>query len=271
MKNRTLTVTLAMERDELFATLAPIENLPAWAPGFCSALRREGRLWRGTSPLGELYFAITADARTGVIDLFFGAQPDEMMLVPLRVVRQPHGAAVTCTLFQPADWPDELFELQHETFAGALRELARRGAGEVHATAGGGAPFYPSLVTGKFSETWDFYTTHLGFRTLCESDFYVQLMHPGGAQIGLLRHELNVPAPELVCGTDGRGFWLNLDVADADAALARLAAAGVEIAAEIADKPWGDRQFVVRDPNGVLIAISHRIAPSGRETRPLAN
>lgn len=270
MKNRTITITVAAGSDELFAWLAKIENLPVWAPGFCTDLRNERGMWRAVTPIGELHLALVAEPRTGVVDLFFGAQPDEMTLVPMRVVRQPHGAAVICTLFQPADWADELFELHHETFVGALRGLAQRFHGAVHGERGGGEPFYPSLVTAKFAETWDFYTTHLGFRTMMECGCYVQLAHPGGAQLGVLQHEQNVPAPELVSATDGRGFWLSLDVADADAEYARLATAGVEIVTEIADKGWGDRQFVVRDPNGVLIAISHRIAPGARETRPLA-
>lgn len=270
MKTRSLTVTLTVDCEALFARLAKIENLPAWAPGFCAALREEGGLWRAATPFGELFVALAADARTGVIDLFYGVQRDEMTLVPLRVVRQPHGAAVMCTLFQPAGWADEVFELWHETFATALRGLAHGGRGEMHGARAGAETFFPSLVTSRLAETWDFYTTHLGFRTVVECGFYVQLAHPGGAQIGLLEHEQNLPVSELVSGTDGRGFWLNLDVPDADAEYARLAAAGVDVAMAIEDKPWGDRQFVVRDPNGVLIAISHRQATGGRETRPLA-
>lgn len=270
MHNRTLSITVAADREEVFAWISRLETLPVWAPGFCLALRQEGKLWRATTPLGDLHVALTADARTGVVDLFFGVQPDEMTLMPMRVVSQPHGAAVICTLFQPADWPDELFGLLYETLLGALRGLARRLTGQVHGASAAAGAFHPSIVTAKFDETWDFYTTYLGFRTACEAGCYVQLVHPSGPQIGVLQHELNLEVAEWVSATDGRGFWLNLEVVDADAEYARLQAAGVEIAHEIADQPWGDRQFVVRDPNGVLIAIAHRIAPGARETRPLA-
>lgn len=118
-----------------------------------------------------------------------------------------------------------------------------------------GRAFYPGIVTARFYETWDFYTTHLGFRTVLESDFYVQLVHPSGAQLGILRQELDGSPSELVSATDGRGFWLGIDVADADAECARLRAAGVEIVSPPEDKPWGERHCVVRDPNGVLILI----------------
>ena len=272
MKNRTITVTFSADRDAVFAYLRTLENLPHWAPGLCDGLRNDGDLFRGQMFGADTYFAVAADERTGVVDLLFGTHADEMILLPLRVVRQSHGCAVIATVFQPTDWADELFELLYEALLMSLRGLRPRFQGrrvEAPATMGG-TPFYPGLVTARFYETWDFYTTYLGFRTVAECDFYVQLAHPGGAQISFLRHELDGPSPELVSATDGRGFWLNLDVADADAEYARLAAAGVTLATPVEDKPWGDRQFIVRDPNGVLISIAHRLEVHGRESRPLA-
>lgn len=269
MKNRTITVTLAADRDAVFAYLADLENLPRWAPAFCRELWRDDKLWRAQTPAGEDYIALVAHEQTGVIDLLVGQRPDEMTLFPLRVVRQPHHTVVVCTAFQAADWADEVFESYCTALVTGLRGLiARYDAGEL---AGGtlcGEPFYPSLVTGKFYETWDFYTTYLGFRTVHESDHYVHLVHQCGAQLGVLREELDGLQPELVSGTNGRGFWLNLDVPDADAEFERLRKAGAEIVEPIADKPWGDRQFILRDPNGVLVAISHRLGASSQTAMP---
>jgi catechol 2,3-dioxygenase-like lactoylglutathione lyase family enzyme len=117
--------------------------------------------------------------------------------------------------------------------------------------------FYPGLVTARFYESWDFYTTHLGFRTVQENDTYVHLQHPTGCQLALLQHETASDVPELVSATDGRGFWLGLKVEDADEMHARLVAAGVPIVTAPENKPWGERHFVVRDPNGVLIYVAH--------------
>ena len=271
MKNRTITVTLSADRDAVFAFLANIENLEAWAAGFCSGLKCVDSQWRAVTPIGEAFFSVAAHEPTGVVDIFVGSQLDEMTLLPLRVISQTHGSAVTCTFFQPVGWGDELYELHYDLLLAALRGLVQRFAGgAVQAPTSGGQPFYPGVVTAKFFETWDFYTAQLGFRTVCECDFYVQLAHPGGAQIAVLRHELDGPTPELVSATDGRGFWLNLDVADADAEHARLVVAGVDVVAPPTDKPWGDRQFVIRDPNGVLISIAHRSEVRGSESRPLA-
>ena len=271
MKNRTITVTVSADRDDVFRFLAALSNLPLWAAESFQRLTYEGGCAKATTPTGEVHVALLADERTGVIDLLTGTQSDEMMVCPLRVIRRPHGAAVSCTLFQAADEPDEFYERLYAALLADFRNLITRfGEGGVYAPTHERAAFYPGIVTARFFETWDFYTTHLGFRTVCESDVYVQLAHPTGAQIAVLRHEINGPVAELVSATDGRGVWLNLDVPDADAEHRRLLTAGVEIARTVENTPWGDRQFIVRDPNGVLIAIAHGSEVRGTESRPLA-
>ncbi|GAB1487615.1 VOC family protein [Opitutaceae bacterium] len=123
--------------------------------------------------------------------------------------------------------------------------------------------FYPGIVTGRFYDTWDFYTTHLGFRTLAEHDTYVHLIHPDGPQLGVLREETDGQESELICATRGTGFWINLEVDDADEAYHRLKSAGVSVGSPPENKPWGERQFVVRDPNGVLIYLVQHLPLHG--------
>lgn len=119
--------------------------------------------------------------------------------------------------------------------------------------------FYFGLVTAKFFETWDFYTERLGFRTLDEDDHRVLLEHPSGARLGVLRHETDEQHAELVGATDGRGIWLNLDVADVDAMYANLREADVAVAQPLAAGPGETRFFAVHDPNGVLIRIARAL------------
>lgn len=118
--------------------------------------------------------------------------------------------------------------------------------------------FFPGIVSARFYDTWDFYTSNLGFRTITECNNYVQLQHPTGAQIAVLRHETDGHPAELITGTEGRGFWLNIEVSNVEAEFSRLADAGVSIVSPPETQPWGDRHFVVRDPNGVLIYVAQR-------------
>src|ERR671933_1984379 len=113
MTNRTVTTVLEAPRDEVFDYLSKIENLPRWATEFARELKREGDRFKVVNGLGELYFDIEADRRTGVIDMYAGPTLDELALFPARVVGLPGGrSAFTFTMFQAPGMPDDLFETQ---------------------------------------------------------------------------------------------------------------------------------------------------------------
>jgi hypothetical protein len=121
MTNRTVTTVLEAPREEVFDYLSEIENLPRWATEFARELKREGDRFKVVNGLGELYFDIDADRRTGVIDMYAGPAVDELALFPTRVVGLPGGrSAFTFTMFQAPGMPDELFESQYRSL---LREL----------------------------------------------------------------------------------------------------------------------------------------------------
>jgi hypothetical protein len=123
------------------------------------------------------------------------------------------------------------------------------------------APFFPGIVTARFFETWDFYTTHLNFGTVQESNHQLRLVHESGVQLAVLREETDGQPAELVSAMGGRGFWLCLDVADAEAMYSQLLDAGVDVASplgESADKT--EKRFSLRDPNGILIFVTQKLA-----------
>src|SRR5689334_3168612 len=120
MLNETVTVVLEAPRDDVFAFLSEVENLPLWATEFARELKVEDGATKVVNGLGE-FFAIQADPETGVIDMLAGPTEDEMALFPTRVV--PLGrdrCAYSFTMFKAPDMPDDLFESQHRSL---LREL----------------------------------------------------------------------------------------------------------------------------------------------------
>jgi uncharacterized glyoxalase superfamily protein PhnB len=259
MKTQTITLTLRADRDRVFQLLSNLDLWPTWSVYFCRGFFRAGELRKAITPMGEAYLALEADPATGVIDLLVGEFLDEMAIVPLRIISQPHGCAVVLTWLQPAGMPNEVYDRAYRALLSDLRELKRQlGGGELHGDAEAQHTFFPSLVTAKFYESWDFYTSVLGFQTLKECDQYVHLAHSSGVEFGLVVHEMDGLPAELITSTDGRGFWLSITVSDADAEFERLSRMGVEIHEPLEDKPWGERQFSVRDPNGVIIQIAHR-------------
>lgn len=121
MESRTVTTILAAPKEEVFAYLSRVENLPAWATEFARELRYEDGKATIVNGLGEFRFAIQADPETGVIDMYAGPSEDELSLFPTRVVGLPGGAtAFTFTMFQAPGMPAELFESQYRSL---LREL----------------------------------------------------------------------------------------------------------------------------------------------------
>ena len=116
MRSETVTAVLPASKDEVFAYLADIENLPKWATEFARELKRENGDYKVVNNLGEFYFEIHADERTGVIDMLAGPAKDQLALFPTRAVSLPDGrTAYTFTTFQGPDMPDELFESQYES------------------------------------------------------------------------------------------------------------------------------------------------------------
>jgi hypothetical protein len=121
MQNRTVTAVLEAPKDEVFAYLAEIENLPKWATEFARELKYEDGKAKVVNGLGEFYFELEADPDTGVIDMYAGPSEDGLALFPTRVVGLPGArSAYTFTMFQAPGMPDDLFASQHESL---LREF----------------------------------------------------------------------------------------------------------------------------------------------------
>ena len=116
-----MTRVLPAPKNEVFAYLADVENLPRWATEFARELKVEDGRHKVVNGLGEFFFRIEADPETGVIDMLAGPSEDELALFPTRVVGLgADTSAFTFTMFQGPGMPDELFEAQH---ASLLREF----------------------------------------------------------------------------------------------------------------------------------------------------
>ena len=131
MINRTVTAVLDAPKDDVFAYLARVENLPEWATDFARELKYESGKAKVVNGLGEFFFRIDADPKTGVIDMYAGPSEAELALFPTRVV--PLGetrSAYSFTMFKAPGTPDELFESQYESLRREFDNIRARFAGE---------------------------------------------------------------------------------------------------------------------------------------------
>jgi catechol 2,3-dioxygenase-like lactoylglutathione lyase family enzyme len=109
---------------------------------------------------------------------------------------------------------------------------------------------YPIIVTADIAACRDFWVRHLGFAAIFENDWFVYLQAPG-ASVAFMTpdHPSAPPGPEPY----EAGISMELEVADAAAALEELRATGRDPDYPLTDEAFGQRRFSLRDPSGLWI------------------
>ncbi|MGP3981769.1 VOC family protein [Streptomyces sp. KR80] len=123
--------------------------------------------------------------------------------------------------------------------------------------------FYPVICSEHVAESMEFYTTLFGFEKTFESDWYVSLRRREAPHYELAL--LDAAHPTLPAGyrRPAQGLLLNLEVADVDAEHARLVdEAGLAPVLPLRSEDFGQRHFMVSDPDGVLVDIITPIEPA---------
>ncbi len=124
--------------------------------------------------------------------------------------------------------------------------------------------YYPVVMTDDVAGTSRFYCTHFRFKPLFTADWYVHLQSRDDEKVNLAVLDARHPTvPVESRGKTARGLLLNFEVEDADAVYERLCADGLPILLPLRDEAFGQRHFITRDPNGVLIDVIKPIPPSG--------
>lgn len=103
----------------------------------------------------------------------------------------------------------------------------------------------------------DFYVRLFGCEVVFEADWFV-LLQLGGAELGFLKPGLDSQAAIFRPAFQGQGVWVTVDVEDVQAEYQRIRELGVVIEAPLREEPWGDRHFVVLDPNGIPVDVVQR-------------
>jgi len=122
--------------------------------------------------------------------------------------------------------------------------------------------FYPVIQTADVAGTAAFYTAHFAFTVVFEADWYCHLQssEDPSVNIAVLQHDHDT-IPAEGHGTIA-GLILNFEVEDPDKVYADAQSAGLPILKTLRDEPFGQRHFITRDPNGVLIDVIKPIPPS---------
>jgi lactoylglutathione lyase len=112
---------------------------------------------------------------------------------------------------------------------------------------------FPIIATSDLPAALGFYRDLLGATVSYE--FPGPDGEPAYVALDLGSAHLGIGADPTVDGGENRRFSLWVYTDDCDAAVEHLRAAGVTIAEEPADQPWGERVARVLDPDGNLVLI----------------
>jgi len=121
--------------------------------------------------------------------------------------------------------------------------------------------FYPVIMTDKVTETADFYVEKLDFEKTFEMDWYVSLKK-GYHELAVLdcNHDT---VPENKRGKKTSDLILNFEVNDAKFLYEKLVVdQKLPPLLGIKDEEFGQRHFIIKDPNGIMIDIIEEIEPS---------
>jgi catechol 2,3-dioxygenase-like lactoylglutathione lyase family enzyme len=126
---------------------------------------------------------------------------------------------------------------------------------------------FPVICCEGIEQSTAFYADLLGLDVTFECGWYTLLRAPEDAQVQLglvLRGHPSVPeafrrAPQ--------GVIVTVEVPDVDVVHARARAAGRQIVQELRDEEFGQRHFMVTDPDGALVDVVMSIPLSPRFAR----
>jgi catechol 2,3-dioxygenase-like lactoylglutathione lyase family enzyme len=114
---------------------------------------------------------------------------------------------------------------------------------------------FPDVCSDDPKASRDFYAALFGFETVFENAWYVQMHLPErpAVQIAFVQREHDsVPAPWRV---RPQGVLVTVELDDVDACHARACALGLAIVYPLVREVWGQRHFMVADPNGLLVDV----------------
>ncbi|PKO65901.1 MAG: glyoxalase [Betaproteobacteria bacterium HGW-Betaproteobacteria-16] len=122
--------------------------------------------------------------------------------------------------------------------------------------------YYPVLMTDRVADTARYYEQHFRFTRLFDSNWYVHLQSLEDASVNLaILDGDHATIPEAARGGRAAGVLLNFEVEDASAEYQRVLDQGLDVQLALRDEAFGQRHFIVKDPNGVLIDVIQPIAP----------
>lgn len=121
---------------------------------------------------------------------------------------------------------------------------------------------FPDVCSTRLRESKEFYASLFDMKPVFDIDWYVQMQseHDENVQIAFVAKEH--PSVPQKFALDPQGVVITLELDDVDSIYKRAKKAKLPIVQDLRDEEWGQRHFMVEDPNGLLVDVVKMIEPS---------
>ena len=121
---------------------------------------------------------------------------------------------------------------------------------------------FPVFTVENLELAKTYYIENLGFEAVFSGDWYIHLVSEAGIQVGFLLPNQATQPKIFQKQYSGEGVIFSLEVEEADAAFAIAKSKGLNTVLDIRSEDWGQRHFVIEDPNGIHIDIVESFEPT---------
>jgi uncharacterized membrane protein len=118
-----INVSMNRPANEVYEYSSNPENLPQWAKGLSSTVKKEGDHWLMDSPMGKVKVKFVEKNTFGIIDHYVTLPSGETVYNPVRILPNNEGSEVIFTLFRLPGRTDEDFQQDAATVRADLQRL----------------------------------------------------------------------------------------------------------------------------------------------------
>ncbi|MCG8683277.1 MAG: VOC family protein [Desulfobacterales bacterium] len=122
---------------------------------------------------------------------------------------------------------------------------------------------YPVIGTKNIDASKQFYTSHFDFETVFDSDWYISMATSGNPSFELALLDYTHPSVPEKFQVQAKGLLINIEVEDVDQVYNHICRQGIDMILDIKSEEWGQRHFIIEDPNGLLVDVIQNIEPTG--------
>jgi uncharacterized membrane protein len=122
---RYISVTIERPFDEVYDYASNPENLPAWASGLSSNIRKDGGSWVAESPMGRVKIKFADNNPFGVLDHEVTLPSGAVVFNPMRVFPNADGSEVLFTLYHLPGMTKEQLAADAKAVQRDLQKLKR--------------------------------------------------------------------------------------------------------------------------------------------------